>query len=134
MKRTYHGSCHCGAVSYDADLDLESGTFKCNCSICKKKRSWLTVAAPGDFRLLSGEDSLGEYQFGTHTLHHLFCKNCGVSSFNWGENPALGGKFYAISISCLDNVGDEELSSAPVAFFDGRADCFDRAPEETRYL
>lgn len=81
-----------------------------------------------------GRRQYGEYQFGPRILHHLFCKTCGISSFNWGENPALGGKFYAISISCLDDATDEELASLPVGYFDGRDDRFDRAPEETRYL
>jgi hypothetical protein len=132
MKKTYKGSCHCGAVRFEADIDLAQGTVKCNCSICRKQRNWLAAVKEDGFRLLSGEQDIGEYQFGRRTIHHLFCKRCGVKTYSWGE-PG-GRKFYAVMLSALDDAPAEELATAPVSFVDGLHDDFKSAPKETRHL
>src|SRR5688572_27151302 len=81
MQKTYHGSCHCGAVRFECELDFAKGTSKCNCSACGKYRFWKAIVMAPSFRLLQGQDALADYQFGSHTIHHRFCKHCGTKPF-----------------------------------------------------
>lgn len=133
MKATYDGSCHCGAVRFEAAIDLAGETSKCNCSICTKGRFWKTLVPDADFRLLQGEDDLCDYQFGRKTIHHFFCKTCGVKPFGRVEMPETG-TFYAISMTSLDDATTTLWADAPVTFQDGRDDDYEHPPSETRYL
>ena len=133
MKKTYQGSCHCGAVRYEADIDLAQGTFRCNCSICYKSRAWLAGIPKDAFRLISGADILRDYQFGQKRIHHRFCSQCGVRSFSQGSD-GKGNESYAVRVNCLDGVDTQELVDAPVKYFNMLHDDFKSAPAETRHL
>lgn len=131
--KTYHGSCHCGELRFEVDIDLAQGTIRCNCSICAKTRLWSAVVQPAAFRLLAGHGALQKYQFKRMVDQHMFCRHCGVRPFCIGDSPRRGA-FYAVNLSCLDNVTAEELITAPITYLDGKNDNWDAPPAEVRHL
>ena len=133
MKKTYHGSCHCGAVRFEADIDLAGETSKCNCSFCTKSRLWKAIAKADELRVTAGQDMISEYTV-TGMITHLFCRRCGIKPFGRGFMEALGGTFYGVNLACLDDATPAELVQAPVAYVDGLHDDFKSPPKETRHL
>ena len=120
MRQTYRGSCHCGVVRFEAELDLEQPTFRCNCSICRRTRFWAAVAKQEDFRLLAGESDLVKYQFNTGNNHHFFCRHCGVRSFGVGNETPIG-PMVGVNVGCLD-IDDETMAAIPIVRIDGLHD------------
>ncbi len=117
--KTYTGGCHCGAVRFEAQLDLSEPANRCNCSICTKVGGSGTTIKPSAFRLLSGAESLGEYRKGGSPNYRNFCKHCGVHCFGAGDVPELGGAFASVNINCLDGVDPAKLT---YQYWDGRYD------------
>lgn len=109
------GGCHCGAVKFEIFLDEPvTEVFACNCSMCQKTGFLHLFATRDQFRLLSGDQDLENYQFGTKTAHHLFCKNCGIKSYYIPRSHPDG---FSIHAGCLD---DFDLNSVTITPFDGR--------------
>ncbi|ANQ85803.1 GFA family protein [Azoarcus olearius] len=133
MLKTYHGSCHCGAVRFEADIDLSQPTYRCNCSICRRTRFWPAVVKPDAFRLLAGAGELVQYRFNTGKNHHYFCRHCGVRPYGIGNETPMG-KVYGVNLGCLDDVTEEELAAAPITYVDGLHDRWQDSPALHRHL
>lgn len=133
MLKTYQGSCHCGAVRFEADLDLAQATYRCNCSICRRTRFWPAVAREGGLRLLAGGEQLTKYRFNTRKNEHYFCATCGVRPFGIGTETPIG-RMYGVNLGCLEGLSEEELSRLPVTYVDGLHERWQAAPAYTAHL
>lgn len=137
--KTYSGSCHCGAVRFQADIDLTAGSNRCNCSICTKARAWFVLVPPERFRLINGADAQREYHWTPpgrdgSNLHYYFCATCGIRTPGRGEHGPKGGPFYFVAVASLDDADPEELAAGKIRYVDGRHDLYDRAPADTHLM
>lgn len=115
---THSGSCHCGAVRYEVDVELNGRATKCNCSICMKLGTTGTNVKPSQFRLLAGEGSLTQYSRNP-VARRSFCSVCGTHCFSRGDIPELGGAFVGLNVNTFDDV---DVGLLAISHWDGRHD------------
>jgi hypothetical protein len=132
MEQHYEGGCHCGAVRYEAELDFEKGTLRCNCSLCSKSRAWLAFTPADKFQLRSGGDKAIQYRWTPPgrqqpNLTYHICSTCGVRTHAEGMDPK-GRHTVAVQVATLEGA-DPAVLAKSVHYVDGRHDRFDREPE-----
>ena len=97
------GSCHCGEVTYDAEIDPDKVSL-CNCTDCQMLTGSafrVSVPAPAaTFRLLTGQPKAYVKTADSGAKRrHSFCPNCGtpVCATADTENPPS----YSLRVGCL---------------------------------
>lgn len=110
--QTYLGSCHCGRVKFELQATI-AYAMECNCSLCRRKGALWHGASDKTLRIVSGEEDLTLYQFGTLTAKHYSCRHCGISPFT---RPRLDPARWAVNLRCIDAL---DLSSLEIQKFDG---------------
>ena len=111
---TVTGGCHCGGVRFQAEAEREPDMLDCNCSICAAS-GYLHLFIPHDrLKLLSGEEQLTSYRFGSGEAEHLFCSRCGVKSF---YQPRSHPDCWSVHFACLD---DDSMLRPKITKFNGR--------------
>jgi hypothetical protein len=107
------GGCHCGDVAFEVDGEPDA-LVSCNCSICSM-RAYLHWVVPRErFRLLTPEDRLTLYRFGTGVAQHLFCRRCGICSF---YVPRSDPEKISVNARCVQGL---DLRAIAREDFDGR--------------
>lgn len=140
VKKTYHGSCHCGGLRFEADIDLSEGIRKCNCTFCRKVGYQKSFASYEGLRIVQGQQTMRDYQaipssWPAGDINHYMCPHCGTHTFSRGYlEKEMGGNFWAVNVACLDDATEQELDAAPKIYEDGIRDRQDRAPAITGYL
>lgn len=110
----HRGGCHCGDVRFEVQAPGDLEALECNCSICRQCGFLHLIVPRARFRLLQGEQALGEYTFGTGAARHLFCRRCGVKSFYVPRSNPDG---WSVNVRCIDPA---TIRSLTVRAFDDR--------------
>lgn len=82
IRRTYQGSCHCGAFAYEIDLAELKAVVDCDCSFCSRKGNLYVLTSEEDnFRAVKGsEESLTSYTFGPgNKIHKVGSKQTAIN-------------------------------------------------------
>ena len=105
-------TCHCGSVEIEVNVPSQfKKLMRCNCSLCKRKGTIMTMVGPEDLKIIKGKDYLKLYQYHSKTAKHYFCKNCGIyTHHNPRSNPAM----YGINVACLENIKPFELNDVNI--------------------
>ncbi|CAH1655056.1 Aldehyde-activating protein [Hyphomicrobiales bacterium] len=90
-------TCHCKSIRFEATLvDGLNTARRCDCSFCRMRGA--VVVSASDVLIVSGAESLGEYQFNTKTAKHYFCLGCGIYTHHQRRsNPGELG----VNVACI---------------------------------
>ena len=115
---TYQGSCHCGKISYDVEVERQpEEAVACNCSICQRRGHLLWFLPRAKLKLKTPEANMQHYTFNKHRIKHYFCPNCGCAPFGMAKDKE-GKDTVAINVRCLEGV---DIAGLKVKHFDGRS-------------
>jgi hypothetical protein len=125
--RKHHGSCFCGDVKFEVEVDSTKGS-RCNCHPCTKVGAIGSLVKPAAFTLLSDESKLGSFTRTPEIGTRFFCARCHIYCFSKGRLEKLGGDFVTVNLNCLDGF---DLTHAELIHWDGRHDNWDAGPRST---
>ncbi len=107
MKRVYAGSCHCGKIKFEVEMDLDHVRV-CDCSLCRKRGALNHRVEDSALRLLTPLAELTLYQWHTRTAKDYFCPTCGILPF---RRPRTAPEVWTVNVRCLEGV---DLDTIPV--------------------
>lgn len=119
--RTFEGSCHCGALRFRYETDVEPRAWSvraCQCSFCRAHAARCTSDRHGSVGFAFAKNAVLRYAFGLRTVEFLLCGKCGV--YIAAEMSTSDGNFAAVNINAL-TVTPLELPEAEIVSFDSES-------------
>jgi hypothetical protein len=102
------GACHCGAITYEAEID-PGGVRLCHCTDCQTLSGSafrvVVSAAEGSLRLLSGQPTIyiKTAESGAKRAH-AFCRECGTPIY--ATSAGDGPKKYGLRVGIIRQRAD----------------------------
>ena len=115
--RTETGTCHCGAVEFE--VDLENGfenVRRCNCSICSRKGAIMAGVPLERLRVVKGADELSIYQWNTKIAKHYSCSICVVYTHHQRRSVPTE---YGFNVACITGIDMTDIG--PIGASNGAA-------------
>ena len=105
-------TCHCGGVEAEINIDNLEKIIRCNCSICKRKGTIMSMVKSEDFKITRGNDKLKLYQFHSKVAKHYFCSTCGIYTHH---NPRINPAMTGFNVGCIDGLDTFKFENVSVA-------------------
>jgi hypothetical protein len=116
MNTKQHGSCLCGDVQFEVELDLSKGS-RCNCTVCTRLGATGSLVKPAAFALLSEETQLDSFTRTPEIGTRYFCARCHIYCFGKGHLDMLGGDYVSVNLNCIEGFDE---TKAELVYWDGR--------------
>ena len=110
------GGCHCGNISYVAEISNEPSVYKpraCDCNFCTSHGAAYVSDNNGSLKItIKNQSELSKYRQGSRIADFLICKNCGVLvGVCYEEHGCIYGSVNTRSSNASDGFGDKEAIS-----------------------
>ena len=123
MMPRHRGSCHCGAVRFEIEAEIDH-VRACDCSICTKRGALMFRVREQGLRLLTPLSGLSLYRWGSLTAEDYFCPVCGVLPFRRPGHPTPEERArgierfegWTVNVRCLEGF---DVSSVPTRLIYG---------------
>lgn len=108
----WSGSCHCGAVRFRVEGEIDELT-RCDCSLCRRKGALMAKVHESGLVIETGEENLTLYRWNTGVARHWFCRTCGIYPFHRKRSAPDS---YGVNVGCLEEF---DVTAYPYRLADG---------------